>query len=111
MKLGIIEMSYSKDNYDYMIEIITALKEGKQIQYKPMFDLVFGGWIDFDINDLPDFARYEYRIKPIAKKYRVALIDPKIAPVYPRIMQDEQCAKLLENSLGFVRWSTDWIEY
>lgn len=107
MKLEIIEMSYSKANYDYMIEIITALKEGKQIQYSQFYEV----WLEFNNNELPNFTQFVYRIKPEQKKYRVGLIDPKTAPVFPLIIKDEQSAIRLELASGFVGWSTDWIEY
>ena len=57
------------------------------------------------------YAGFEYRIKPPAKKYRVALFrhageEPLAVAASSQVIADS-----FEPLLGFVRWLTDWIEY
>ncbi len=56
-----------------------------------------------------NYEDVEYRIKPPAKKYRVALI--KGADHYTTTADTERDAAFISCSAGFVRWLTDWIEY
>ena len=56
-------------------------------------------------------ADWEYRIKPPAKKYRVALFrhageEPLAVAANSQVIADN-----FEHPLGFVRWLTDWVEY
>lgn len=55
------------------------------------------------------YEKYEYRVKPLAKKYRVALV--KGADYYTTTADTETDAAFISCSAGFVRWLTDWIEY
>lgn len=96
-------------DYDYMIEILTALKEGKVIQ---RIDETTDVWIDHNEEELPKFDNYEYRIKPISSRYRVALFKDGNNFYYPVIVNKEEVAENCESeSAFFVRWLSDWIEY
>ncbi len=95
-------------DYNHIFEILNAMKEGRQIQVEQYENV----WCDLKDGDFPSFKYANfYRIKPEVKKYRVGLIDPKTAPIFPLIIKDEESAKRLEQASGFVRWSTNWIEY
>ena len=54
------------------------------------------------------YAGFEYRIKPPAKKYRVALFND-----YTCVCTADNTvnASAYEKDTGFVRWLTDWVEY
>ena len=43
--------------YDHMIDILTAIKEGKEVQRRGKNE---GDWILHDISELPKFVDYEY---------------------------------------------------
>lgn len=51
----------------------------------------------------------EYRVKPPAKKYRVALF--KDPDYYTSTADMQEDAAYYENCPVFVRWLTDWVEY
>ena len=66
------------------------------------------GWITVTN---PDWnAEYEYRVKPPAKKYRVALFKDGTGG-YTSTADKQQDAVYYESCRAFVRWLTDWIEY
>lgn len=100
----------SQNNYHYMIEILTALKNGKTIQVRRLKD-----WYDIKIeNYIPKFNDYEYRIKPEIKSYRIAIMnshcgDPKYN--FPIIVHSEETAIQKQSDPDFVCWRTDWMEY
>ena len=52
---------------------------------------------------------YEYRVKPLAKKYRVALF--KDPGYYTSTVDTQEDAVCYTGSSYFVRWLTDWVEY
>ena len=85
-------------------DVIHAWAEGAEIEYRSHID---GGWV---VTSAPKWLEeYEYRVKPPAKKYRVALI--KGADHYTTTADTETDASFISCSAGFVRWLTDWVEY
>ena len=59
------------------------------------------------------YAGFEYRIKPPAKKYRVALfrLSSEAASTYTACTDIQEEADSYEQHRSFVRWLTDWVEY
>lgn len=59
------------------------------------------------------YAGWEYRIKPPAKKYRVALFRflSEAASTYTACTDIQEEADSYEQHRHFVRWLTDWVEY
>lgn len=54
----------------------------------------------------------EYRVKPPARKYRVALFQNSNNGYYYTVVADTQDdAVCYVDDSGFVRWLTDWVEY
>lgn len=53
---------------------------------------------------------YEYRVKPPAKKYRVALFKDGTGG-YTSTADNQETSNDYEVRHPFVRWLTDWIEY
>ena len=53
----------------------------------------------------------EYRVKPPAKKYRVALFKYPGVEAVVSVANSEEDAERYEENQQFVRWLTDWIEY
>lgn len=93
---------------DHMIDIFTAIKEGKEIQYRRIST---SGWTDVDIKKIPNFEKYEYRVKPNSRKYRVGLFK-NVYHYYTITMANDEQANLREKfDDTFVRWLSDWIEY
>lgn len=95
--------------YDYMIEILVALKEGKTIQFQDMFNE--DRWYDIEVeNYVPNFETDVYRVKPDTKSYRMAILtedDNK----YPVIIYSEEVGIQLQTNPKFVCWHTDWMDY
>jgi len=83
-------------------ELIKAWADGAEIQYKDEF----GDWNNANGEGLYWGTYTEYRIKPVVKKYRVALMNG-----YTGTVDDEKEAKATEFDRCFVRWLTDWVEY
>ena len=86
-------------------DVIIAWAEGKDVQ---VWDDRGKRWCDITIQD-PTFAGEKYRIKPPAKKYRVALFlneEPLAVAA-----NTQATADTFEPLPNFVRWITDWIEY
>ena len=55
---------------------------------------------------------YEYRVKPPANKYRVALFkDDLSGDTYTRTADTQEGADFYAGAKCFIRWLTDWIEY
>lgn len=84
-------------------DIITAWAEGAEIEYRKSPEHTwnaaeFPGW----------YENYEYRVKPTARKYRVALLS---ADHYTTTADTEADAAFISCSAAFVRWLTDWVEY
>ena len=89
-------------------DVIIAWAEGKDLQVRGSSA---EKWSDLSLAT-PNFYDYwEYRIKPPAKKYRVALFrrhnyDPLVVAC-----NSSEVAENYESTPNFVRWLTDWIEY
>lgn len=97
----------SQNNYDYMIEILVALKDGKTIQFQNMD----GVWYDVEIeNYVPNFETDEYRIKPDIKSYRIAIMTEKDNRV-PIIVYSKELEDEVQTDPRFVCWHTDWMDY
>lgn len=94
--------------YDHMINILTAIKEGQEVQYR---DEDMGEWTLHDINELPRFVNYEYRIKPASNKYRVGLFMTKNGYHTLTVSSDGTADLREHNDPTFVKWLTDWVEY
>ena len=89
-------------------DVIIAWAEGKDVQ---VWDKNNERWCDMVLAD-PNFRADKYRIKPPAKKYRVALFkDCTNGSIYTRTANTQEDADFLEAAPSFVRWLTDWVEY
>ena len=93
---------------DYMIDILTAMKEGKKIQHRKENTKI---WIDHDENILPSFDTYEYRIKPEVKSYRIAIMNSDSNSRYPIIVHTEETGIQIQSDYNFICWHTDWMDY
>jgi len=86
-------------------DVIIAWAEGKDVQVR---DEGTSRWYDIK-GKFPLFDEdREHRIKPPAKKYRVALFNNYTCVCTADNMND---ASSYEKDTGFVRWLTDWVEY
>ena len=86
-------------------DVIIAWAEGAEIEYRKSPEYIWNsaespGW----------YENYEYRVKPPAKKYRVALFKD-CTEGYTSTADTQEDAAFYESSSGFVRWLTDWVEY
>ena len=89
-------------------DVIIAWAEGKDVQ---VWDKNNERWCDMVLAD-PNFRADKYRIKPPAKKYRVALFkDCTNVGAYTSTADSQEEANCLRERQGFVRWLTDWVEY
>ena len=88
-------------------DVIIAWAEGKAVQ---VWDYTTNKW--GDIPGTPTWREeWEYRIKPPAKKYRLALFDLHCETSFVKAANNEFEAGEYEKSRNFIRWLTDWIEY
>lgn len=86
-------------------DVIHAWAEGAEIEFKVQ---ATGDWRK---TDTPSWQEdYEYRIKPPARKYRVALFNNG-AEGYTSTADNQEDSNDHEDMPHFVRWLTDWIEY
>ena len=85
-------------------DVIIAWAEGKDVQ---VWDY---GWQDVR-SEAPTFMCEKYRIKPPAKKYRVALFKYPGVEAGLSVANSKEDAERYEENPQFVRWLTDWIEY
>lgn len=85
-------------------DVIIAWAEGKDVQ---VWDY---GWHDVT-GGTPTFSGEKYRIKPTAKKYRVARFESDTSVYYTSTADTPEDANFYEKGRGFIRWLTDWIEY
>jgi len=85
-------------------DAIIAWAEGKDVQ---VWDEGAKCWCDV-MASTPFFMGDKYRVKPPAKKYRVALFNNYTCVCTADNMND---ASSYEKDTGFVRWLTDWVEY
>ena len=89
-------------------DVIIAWAEGKDIQ---LWDVTGERWVDFP-NVQPRFlTENTYRIKPPAKKYRVALFEGDTGACYTSTVDTSEDADFYEKCWRFISWLTDWIEY
>lgn len=87
-------------------DVIIAWAEGAEIEYRKSpehiwYSAEYPGW----------YENYEYRVKPPAKKYRVALFKYPDYYYYTSTANIQEDAAFYESCRAFVRWLTDWIEY
>lgn len=86
-------------------DVIIAWANGAEIEHRMNPDYEWG-----KTNNPPRWSEeYEYRVKPPAKKYRVALF--KDSDYYTSTADIQEDAAFYESSSVFVRWLTDWVEY
>ena len=89
-------------------DVIIAWAEGKDVQ---VWDEGTKRWFDVR-GKFPLFSEdREHRIKPPAKKYRVALFEGDPSTYYTSTSDTSEDADFYEKGRGFIRWLTDWIEY
>ena len=90
-------------------DVIIAWAEGTEVEYRKDPDRPWtpvpsqSNWYDYE--------DVEYRIKPPAKKCRVALFKSDTSIYYTSTADTPEDANSYEKGRGFVRWLTDWIEY
>ena len=89
-------------------DVIIAWAEGKDVQ---VWDFTQNEWGDVTDKSPTWCEDWEYRIKPPAKKYRVALFESDTSIYYTSTADTPEDADFYEKGRGFVRWLTDWIEY
>ena len=88
-------------------DVIIAWAEGKDVQ---VWDEGAKCWCDIR-GKFPLFNEdKEHRIKPPAKKYRVALFSDGTEG-YTSTADNQETRNDYEGMHDFVRWLTDWIEY
>lgn len=88
-------------------DVIIAWAEGKDVQVR---DEGTERWFDVMPGN-PIFSEdREYRIKPPAKKYRVALLKDD-SESYALAANNQAYADIIEFREDFVRWLTDWVDY
>ena len=89
-------------------DVIIAWAEGKDVQ---VWDYTTNKW--GDIPGTPAWCEeWKYRIKPPAKKYRMALFHRHIISESLVVAcNTSRVAEKYESLPDFVRWLTDWIEY
>ena len=87
-------------------DVIIAWAEGKDVQ---VWDEGAKCWCD--VKAAPSFMGEKYRVKPPAKKYRVALFESDTSIYYTSTADTPEDADFYEKTTGFVRWLTDWVEY
>lgn len=102
-------MTISLD-YDHVIEIIIAMKEGKQIEVEQYQNV----WVNLKKGDCPNFkySRY-YRIKKENQQYKSALMRKygDGDKCYVVSVTNIDSATNVENSNNFIKWLSDWIEF
>lgn len=90
-------------------DVIIAWAEGAEIEHRASPDRPWlpmtntSSWYGHD--------DVEYRIKPPAKKYRVALFESDTSVYYTSTADTPEDANFYEKGRGFVRWLGGWIEY
>ena len=93
--------------FNKMIEIITAMKEGKKIQCRLANSL--DKWTMTE-EKTPNFQEYDYRIFQAMPKFRVALMFDKRRDYYYTFKVDkEEDEEDLQIISEFVKWVTPWI--
>ena len=88
-------------------DVIIAWAEGKDVQ---VLDKLHREWCA--VGKSPTWCEdWEYRIKPPAKKYRVALFRKHDEEPFAVAANSQGLADSFEVQPSFARWLTDWIEY
>lgn len=97
---------------EHRIKILQAWNT-QEVQYRVPDEFIIDGGKWYKGNQqIPNFEKYEYRIKPTPHYYKVGLFkenDFYYTMVFGR--NDEQETKILEQKPDFVKWLTDWVEY
>ena len=88
-------------------DVIIAWAEGEDVQ---VWDSTQKEWGDVTIESPTWCKGLKYRIKPPAKKYRVALLKDN-RESYALAINSQDYADTIEQREDFVRWLTDWVEY
>ena len=89
-------------------DVIIAWAEGKDVQ---VWDFTQNEWGDVTDKSPTWCEDWEYRIKPPAKKYRVALFRKPGETPCVVVSNSPVTADNLATMPDFVRWLTDWVEY
>ena len=91
-------------------DVIIAWAEGEDVQ---VWDRGPKRWCDVNSRTPHFYEDWEYRIKPPAKKCRVALfrLSTEGPSTYTALTDTQEEANSYEQHIRFVRWLTDWIEY
>lgn len=90
-------------------DAIIAWANGAEIEYR---NYPTASWVSAGVlNELGWYENYEYRVKPPAKKYRVALFKYPGVEAVVSVANSEEDAERYEENQQFVRWLTDWVEY
>ena len=89
-------------------DVIIAWAEGKNVQARAP---LAKEWRDLSLITPSFHEEWEYRIKPPAKKYRVALFRRHNDEPLVVASNSQVTAANYESMPDFVRWLTDWIEY
>ncbi len=94
---------------DEMIEILTAIKTRKPVEYRKIDEPEV--WFNLVDTTPIDFSTYEYRLKLSTNRFRVAEMS-RDSNTYLLIVYSDGVAKNTEeNSHYFVKWCTGWVEY
>ena len=89
-------------------DVIIAWAEGEDVQ---VWDEGTKRWYNI-VGKFPLFNEdREHRVKPPAKKYRVALFNNGNNDDYTVVADTQEDAACYVGDSGFVRWLTDWVEY
>ena len=87
-------------------DVIIAWAEGKDVQ---VWDFTQNEWGEVTAESPTWCEGWKYRIKPPAKKYRVALFLDEAPQAVAA--NSQATADHFESRTNFARWLTDWIEY
>ena len=90
-------------------DAIIAWAEGAKIEYRDPTRHRSGLWVECQHPEW--YENFEYRIKPPAKKYRVALFLKSDEDSVAVVANSQANADWLETRSNFVRWLTDWVDY
>ena len=89
-------------------DVIIAWAEGAGVQ---VWDRGPKRWCDVKTSTPIFVEDWEYRVKPPAKKYRVALLHKYKEEPLVVAANSQSTADSFEFLPNFVRWLTDWVEY
>ena len=89
-------------------DAVIAWAEGAKIEYRDPARHHSGLWVECQHPGW--YENFEYRVKPV-KAYRVALFKGPDPFPYTHTADNTHEKDMLEHTVGFIRWLTDWIEY